>query len=107
MKIWQDEIFAPVLSIVRVKDLAEAIEVANAFTLLQMVLVFIQTVLQMFVSSVKQSMPVCLVLTSVSPLRWHSSHSRDIKIRSMVIFMQMVQMALSFIRERKWLRLDM
>ncbi|MGH1287402.1 CoA-acylating methylmalonate-semialdehyde dehydrogenase [Bacillus toyonensis] len=30
MKIWQDEIFAPVLSIVRVKDLAEAIHVANA-----------------------------------------------------------------------------
>ena len=29
MKIWQDEIFAPVLSIVRVKDLAEGIEVAN------------------------------------------------------------------------------
>lgn len=30
MKIWQDEIFAPVLSIVRVKNLAEAIETANA-----------------------------------------------------------------------------
>jgi malonate-semialdehyde dehydrogenase (acetylating) / methylmalonate-semialdehyde dehydrogenase len=30
MKIWQDEVFAPVLSIVRVKDLAEGIEVANA-----------------------------------------------------------------------------
>jgi malonate-semialdehyde dehydrogenase (acetylating)/methylmalonate-semialdehyde dehydrogenase len=30
MKIWQDEIFAPVLSIVRVKDLTEAIEFANA-----------------------------------------------------------------------------
>jgi malonate-semialdehyde dehydrogenase (acetylating) / methylmalonate-semialdehyde dehydrogenase len=30
MKIWQEEIFAPVLSIVRVKDLSEAIEVANA-----------------------------------------------------------------------------
>ncbi|MBZ6486467.1 CoA-acylating methylmalonate-semialdehyde dehydrogenase [Priestia aryabhattai] len=29
MKIWQDEIFAPVLSIVRVKTLEEAIEVAN------------------------------------------------------------------------------
>ncbi|MBQ4870084.1 CoA-acylating methylmalonate-semialdehyde dehydrogenase [Priestia megaterium] len=29
MKIWQDEIFAPVLSIVRVKSLEEAIEVAN------------------------------------------------------------------------------
>lgn len=29
MKIWQDEIFAPVLSIVRVKTLDEAIEVAN------------------------------------------------------------------------------
>lgn len=32
MKIWQDEIFAPVLSIVRVKDLTEAIELANAST---------------------------------------------------------------------------
>ncbi|GAK10399.1 LOW QUALITY PROTEIN: methylmalonate-semialdehyde dehydrogenase [Geomicrobium sp. JCM 19039] len=30
MKIWQDEIFAPVLSVVRVKDLEEAIEVTNA-----------------------------------------------------------------------------
>jgi malonate-semialdehyde dehydrogenase (acetylating) / methylmalonate-semialdehyde dehydrogenase len=30
MKIWQDEIFAPVLSIVRVSDLAEAIDVANS-----------------------------------------------------------------------------
>ncbi|PEK99514.1 CoA-acylating methylmalonate-semialdehyde dehydrogenase [Bacillus sp. AFS017336] len=30
MKIWQDEIFAPVLSVVRVKDLSEAINVANA-----------------------------------------------------------------------------
>ncbi|KRF61378.1 methylmalonate-semialdehyde dehydrogenase [Bacillus sp. Soil768D1] len=30
MKIWQDEIFAPVLSIVRAKDLTEAINVANA-----------------------------------------------------------------------------
>ena len=30
MKIWQDEIFAPVLSIVRVKDVTEAVEVANA-----------------------------------------------------------------------------
>ncbi|MDT3496450.1 CoA-acylating methylmalonate-semialdehyde dehydrogenase [Bacillus toyonensis] len=30
MKIWQDEIFAPVLSIIRVKDLAQAIHVANA-----------------------------------------------------------------------------
>ncbi|RYG71195.1 CoA-acylating methylmalonate-semialdehyde dehydrogenase [Lentibacillus cibarius] len=29
MKIWQDEIFAPVLSIVRVKDLNEAIDVTN------------------------------------------------------------------------------
>ncbi|MDF0726683.1 CoA-acylating methylmalonate-semialdehyde dehydrogenase [Cytobacillus sp. S13-E01] len=29
MKIWQDEIFAPVLSIVRVKDLEEAIELTN------------------------------------------------------------------------------
>ncbi|GAX90513.1 CoA-acylating methylmalonate-semialdehyde dehydrogenase [Effusibacillus lacus] len=29
MKIWQDEIFAPVLSIVRAKDLPEAIEIAN------------------------------------------------------------------------------
>ncbi|RBN41696.1 methylmalonate-semialdehyde dehydrogenase (CoA acylating), partial [Priestia megaterium] len=29
MKIWQDEIFAPVLSIVRVKTLEEAVEVAN------------------------------------------------------------------------------
>ncbi|MDZ4991348.1 aldehyde dehydrogenase family protein, partial [Clostridium perfringens] len=29
MKIWQDEIFAPVLSIVRVKTLEEAIVVAN------------------------------------------------------------------------------
>jgi malonate-semialdehyde dehydrogenase (acetylating)/methylmalonate-semialdehyde dehydrogenase len=29
MKIWQDEIFAPVLSIVRVETLGEAIEVAN------------------------------------------------------------------------------
>ncbi|OLN23901.1 methylmalonate-semialdehyde dehydrogenase (acylating) [Domibacillus antri] len=33
MKIWQDEIFAPVLSIVRVKDLTEAVETANASTL--------------------------------------------------------------------------
>jgi malonate-semialdehyde dehydrogenase (acetylating)/methylmalonate-semialdehyde dehydrogenase len=33
MKIWQDEIFAPVLSIVRVKNLTEAIDVANASTL--------------------------------------------------------------------------
>lgn len=29
MKIWEDEIFAPVLSIVRVKDLDEAIEITN------------------------------------------------------------------------------
>ncbi|MYL51456.1 CoA-acylating methylmalonate-semialdehyde dehydrogenase [Halobacillus litoralis] len=29
MKIWQDEIFAPVLSIVRVKDLDEAVDVTN------------------------------------------------------------------------------
>ncbi|OLO29000.1 methylmalonate-semialdehyde dehydrogenase (acylating) [Alkalihalophilus pseudofirmus] len=29
MKIWQDEIFAPVLSVVRVQDLDEAIEIAN------------------------------------------------------------------------------
>lgn len=29
MTIWQDEIFAPVLAVVRVKDLAEAIEVTN------------------------------------------------------------------------------
>lgn len=29
MKIWRDEIFAPVLSIVRAKDLDEAIEIAN------------------------------------------------------------------------------
>lgn len=29
MKIWQDEIFAPVLSIVRAKDLSEAIEITN------------------------------------------------------------------------------
>lgn len=29
MKIWQDEIFAPVLSVIRVKSLEEAIEVAN------------------------------------------------------------------------------
>lgn len=30
MKIWKEEIFAPVLSIIRVHDLTEAIEVANA-----------------------------------------------------------------------------
>lgn len=30
MKIWQEEIFAPVLSIVRVKNLTEAIQLANA-----------------------------------------------------------------------------
>ena len=29
MKIWQDEIFAPVLCVVRAKDLTEAIEIAN------------------------------------------------------------------------------
>ena len=29
MKIWQDEIFAPVLSVVRIKDLEEGIELAN------------------------------------------------------------------------------
>lgn len=29
MKIWQDEIFAPVLSVVRVNTLQEAIEIAN------------------------------------------------------------------------------
>ncbi|MGG1400089.1 CoA-acylating methylmalonate-semialdehyde dehydrogenase [Bacillus salipaludis] len=29
MKIWQDEIFAPVLSIVRAKDITEAIEITN------------------------------------------------------------------------------
>ncbi|MDR4949232.1 CoA-acylating methylmalonate-semialdehyde dehydrogenase [Neobacillus cucumis] len=29
MKIWQDEIFAPVLSVIRAKDLTEAIEIAN------------------------------------------------------------------------------
>lgn len=29
MKIWQDEIFAPVLSIIRVKDLDEAIDITN------------------------------------------------------------------------------
>lgn len=29
MKIWQDEIFAPVLSVVRAKDLDDAIEIAN------------------------------------------------------------------------------
>ncbi|SIR69886.1 aldehyde dehydrogenase family protein, partial [Domibacillus enclensis] len=33
MKIWQDEIFAPVLSIVRVKDLAEGVQIANESTL--------------------------------------------------------------------------
>ncbi|MCI2252771.1 CoA-acylating methylmalonate-semialdehyde dehydrogenase [Domibacillus sp. PGB-M46] len=33
MTIWQDEIFAPVLSVVRVKDLAEGVETANASTL--------------------------------------------------------------------------
>jgi malonate-semialdehyde dehydrogenase (acetylating) / methylmalonate-semialdehyde dehydrogenase len=30
MKIWKDEVFAPVLSIVRVKDLTDAIDVANS-----------------------------------------------------------------------------
>jgi malonate-semialdehyde dehydrogenase (acetylating) / methylmalonate-semialdehyde dehydrogenase len=30
MKIWQDEVFAPVLSIVRVQDLTEAVDFANA-----------------------------------------------------------------------------
>ncbi|MFD0694329.1 CoA-acylating methylmalonate-semialdehyde dehydrogenase [Paenibacillus sp. GCM10027628] len=29
MKIWQDELFAPILAIVRAKDLTEAIEIAN------------------------------------------------------------------------------
>jgi malonate-semialdehyde dehydrogenase (acetylating)/methylmalonate-semialdehyde dehydrogenase len=29
MKIWEDEIFAPVLSIIRAKDISEAIEIAN------------------------------------------------------------------------------
>lgn len=33
MEIWKEEIFAPVLSIVRVRDLQHAIEVANASTL--------------------------------------------------------------------------
>jgi malonate-semialdehyde dehydrogenase (acetylating)/methylmalonate-semialdehyde dehydrogenase len=33
MKIWQDEIFAPVLSVVRAKDLTEAVEIANASAL--------------------------------------------------------------------------
>jgi malonate-semialdehyde dehydrogenase (acetylating) / methylmalonate-semialdehyde dehydrogenase len=30
MKIWQDEIFAPVLSVIRVEDLAEAIDITNS-----------------------------------------------------------------------------
>ncbi|UQZ34384.1 methylmalonate-semialdehyde dehydrogenase (CoA acylating) [Paenibacillus sp. PK3_47] len=30
MKIWQEEIFAPVLSVIRVKDVEEAVEIANA-----------------------------------------------------------------------------
>lgn len=29
MKIWQEEIFAPVLSVIRVKDVAQAVEIAN------------------------------------------------------------------------------
>lgn len=29
MKIWQEEIFAPVLAVIRVKDVEEAIEIAN------------------------------------------------------------------------------
>ncbi|MCL6602195.1 MAG: CoA-acylating methylmalonate-semialdehyde dehydrogenase [Paenibacillus sp.] len=30
MKIWQEEIFAPVLTVIRVKDVEEAVEIANA-----------------------------------------------------------------------------
>lgn len=30
MKIWQEEVFAPVLSIIRVKDVEEAVDIANA-----------------------------------------------------------------------------
>ena len=57
MKIWQDEIFAPVLSIVRVKSLDEAIEIANESRFANGACIYTDS--GVYVNSVKQLNQVC------------------------------------------------
>ena len=100
MKIWKEEIFAPVLSVVRVDTLDEAIEVANQSEFANGACLFTDSskAIRQFRDEIDAGM---LGVILVFRLRWHSSHSPATKNHSMVICMRMVAMALSFTHARK------
>ena len=88
MKIWQDEIFAPVLSVSRVKGLDEAIALANNSRFANGACIFTNHGgnVRKFRETIDAGM---LGLILVYQLQWHFSHSLAGRILSMVIYMQM------------------
>lgn len=104
MKIWQDEIFAPVLSIVRVKSLDEAIEIANESRFANGACIYTDSgaSVRQFRETIESGM-LGVNVGVPAPMAFFRSLAG--KTLSMVIFMRTVLTALSFILERKCLHL--
>ncbi len=97
MAIWQDEIFAPVLPVVRVNSLEEAIAMANAFRISPTVAVFIPTAPKRSAISLgRRWMQGCSELISACRRRWRSSLFPAIRNRSTAICMQTAKTASNF-----------
>ena len=85
MKIWQDEIFAPVLSVVRVKSLGEAIDIANHSRFANGACLYTDSASS--VREFRENIEAGMLGVNVGvPAQWHSSHSPVGKIHSTVIF---------------------
>ena len=99
MKIWQDEIFAPVLSIVRVKSLDEAIEIANESRFANGACIYTDRAsVRQFRETIESGMLGVNVGVPAPMAFFPFSGWKD---SFMVTFMQMVLTALSFIQGRK------
>ncbi len=85
MKIWQDEIFAPVLSIVRVKDLEEGIKLTNQSKFANGAVIYTSNGkhAQTFRDNIDLRYDWCK--RKRSEHQWHSSHLQEIKLHSLVI----------------------
>lgn len=79
MKIWQDEIFAPVLSIIRASSLREAIEITNRSEFANGACLYTDSAkaIRQFREQIDAG---CWVSTSECLRRWLSSHSRVSKV---------------------------
>lgn len=82
MTIWKDEIFAPVLSVIRVKNLKEAIEIANKSEFANGACLFTSNsnAIRYFRENIDAGM---LGINLVCRLQWRSSHSQAGNLHSL------------------------